>query len=126
MKPSSEIPAAISVPGANGAVGMIESSGRSRLPRRSAGFVQSLVYGLTGLRIEQAGLVAAYGALARYAFDVGGWENSRWTVFHGASGHPGSPHYADQHAVWAGTAMVPMTYGWDALRRTAPWQQELA
>ena len=73
-----------------------------------------------------AGPVAAYGALARYAFDVGAWENSRWTVFHGASGHPGSPHYADQHAVWAGTAMVPMTYGWDALRRTAPWRQELA
>ena len=28
--------------------------------------------------------------------------------------------------VWAGTAMVPMTYGWDALRRTARWRQELA
>ncbi|MFV0334660.1 MAG: penicillin acylase family protein [Tropicimonas sp.] len=75
--------------------------------------------------MASAGPAAAYGALARYAFDVGAWENSRWTVFHGASGHPGSPHYADQHPVWAGTAMVPMTYGWAELRATASWRQML-
>jgi penicillin amidase len=68
---------------------------------------------------------AFYGALSRYAFDVGAWENSRWSVFHGASGHPGSPHYADQHAVWAGNAMVPMTYGWDRLAAEALWTQAL-
>ncbi|PZW51181.1 penicillin amidase [Humitalea rosea] len=69
---------------------------------------------------------ASYGALARYAFDVGDWENSRWSVFHGTSGHPGSPHYADQHPVWAGTAMVPMLYGWEGISAGACWVQELA
>ncbi len=49
--------------------------------------------------VAPAGPRAAYGALARYAFDVGAWGNSRWSVFLGASGHPGSPHYADQHAM---------------------------
>ncbi|WP_206930835.1 penicillin acylase family protein [Roseococcus thiosulfatophilus] len=58
--------------------------------------------------IAPAGPAAAYGALARYAFDVGDWENSRWVVFLGASGHPASPHYADQHADWAACRMRPM------------------
>ena len=62
-----------------------------------------------------AGPVAGYGALARYAFDVGAWENSRWSVFLGASGHPGSPHYADQHAMWAACAMALMRADWAAL-----------
>lgn len=62
-----------------------------------------------------AGPAATYGALARYVFDVGDWENSRWTVFHGASGDPRSPHYADQHADWATCRMRPMTYAWDRL-----------
>ena len=61
--------------------------------------------------IAPAGPRAAYGALARYAFDVGGWENSRWIVFLGTSGHPASPHYADQHADWAACRMRPMHPG---------------
>ncbi len=71
------------------------------------------------------GPAATYGALARYVFDVGDWENSRWTVFHGASGHPGSPHYADQHAEWAAARMVPMTYGWETLAGEAEARQTL-
>ena len=62
-----------------------------------------------------AGPAATYGALARYVFDVGEWENSRWTVFHGASGDPLSPHYADQHADWASCRVQPMTYTWERL-----------
>jgi penicillin amidase len=58
---------------------------------------------------------ATYGALARYVFDVGDWENSRWTVFHGASGDPRSTHYTDQHPNWASCSMQAMTYGWDRL-----------
>ncbi len=58
--------------------------------------------------VAPLGPAAAYGALARYAFDVGEWENSRWVVFLGASGHPASPHYADQHADWAACRMRPM------------------
>lgn len=56
------------------------------------------------------GVAASYGPVARYAFDVGGWDDSRWAVFHGASGHPGSPHYGDQNACWARGEMVPAPY----------------
>jgi penicillin amidase len=58
--------------------------------------------------VAAQGPAAAYGALARYAFDVGDWDNSRWIVFLGASGHPASPHYADQHQDWAACRMRPM------------------
>ena len=68
---------------------------------------------------------ATYGALARYAFDVGAWGNSRWSVFLGASGHPGSPHYADQHAMWAACRMAPMVADWPALEADAEARQTL-
>lgn len=66
--------------------------------------------------IAALGPPAQYGALSRYAFDVGEWENSLWTVFLGASGHPGSPHYSDQHATWAAARMSPMRYGWEGIK----------
>ncbi len=70
-----------------------------------------------------AGPAAIYGALARYVFDVGDWDNSRWVVFHGASGHPGSPHYADQNRAWTACEMVPMRYGWPGIEAHAEtWQ----
>lgn len=75
--------------------------------------------------LAAAGPAAAYGALARYAFDVGDWDNSRWAVFHGVSGQPGSPHFTDQHAEWAACRMVPMLYGWEAVRKAARATQVL-
>lgn len=75
--------------------------------------------------VAPMGSRAIYGALSRYVFDVGDWENSRWSVFLGASGHPGSPHYANQHAAWAGCSMLPMRYGWAALAATAGASQRL-
>lgn len=63
------------------------------------------------------GLSATYGAVGRYVFDVGRWENSTWAVFHGASGHPASPHYADQHPLWASAKMVPMLYDWSVIAK---------
>jgi len=75
--------------------------------------------------VAPAGPRTAYGALSRYAFDVGDWENSLWTVFHGASGHPASPHYADQHKTWASAKMTPMRYGWDGLEAEAQSRQVL-
>jgi penicillin amidase len=62
-----------------------------------------------------SGLTAAYGAVARYVFDVGNWNNCAWIVFHGASGHPASPHHADQHAAWAAAELVPMLYDWSVI-----------
>ena len=38
------------------------------------------------------GFQATSSALSRYVFDVGAWDNCRWIVFHGASGHPASPY----------------------------------
>ncbi|WP_245502116.1 penicillin acylase family protein [Bradyrhizobium betae] len=64
-----------------------------------------------------SGLTAAYGAVARYVFDVGNWDNCSWIVFHGASGHPASPHYADQHAAWAAAKLVPMLYDWSVIAK---------
>jgi len=75
--------------------------------------------------LAAAGPTAAYGALARYVFDVGDWDNSRWAVFHGVSGQPGSPHYTDQHAAWAASEMVPMLYDWKAVRAAATAVQRL-
>jgi penicillin amidase len=64
-------------------------------------------------------LNAAYGAVARYVFDVGNWDNSAWVVFHGASGHPASPHFADQHTLWASVKMVPMLYDWSKIAKAS-------
>ena len=49
-------------------------------------------------------------SVARYVFDLGKWDNSRWIVPLGASGHPGSRHYVDQAPVWAEVQLIPMSY----------------
>ncbi len=54
----------------------------------------------TGCRAE-SGMSAVYGAVARYVFDVGNWDNCSWIVVGGASGDPASPHYLDQHEAWS-------------------------
>ncbi len=76
-------------------------------------------------QVPAAGPAGSYGALCRYVFDVGNWEESRWAVFLGASGHPGSPHYADQNAAWSACAMVPMRYDWDGIAAAASTTQTL-
>ncbi|BBK31593.1 penicillin amidase [Stella humosa] len=78
----------------------------------------------TGL-ICSIGLPAMYGAVARYVFDVGNWDACQWAVFHGASGHPGSPNYADQNAAWTEGRLVPMLYGWDRIQSEAAATMEL-
>ncbi len=72
-----------------------------------------------------SGLEATYGAIARYVYDVGDWNACLWAVFHGASGHPGSPHYADQNPVWSRCEMVPMLYDWKAIAAEAEVTQKL-
>ncbi len=69
--------------------------------------------------VPAAGPAATYGALCRYVFDVGDWENSRWAVFGGASGNPDSPHYADQTAAWSACDMVRMRYDWSGIAAAA-------
>jgi penicillin amidase len=71
------------------------------------------------------GFQATSSALSRYVFDVGAWDNCRWIVFHGASGHPASPFYANQNATWAKGELVPMLYDWDEISRSASSHQVL-
>ncbi|MBV1796662.1 penicillin acylase family protein [Siccirubricoccus sp. G192] len=78
----------------------------------------------TGL-LPASGPAATYGALARYAFDVGHWDASLWSVFHGVSGQPGSPHYADQNPTWSECRMVPMRYDWRVIAAEAALTQTL-
>ena len=64
-------------------------------------------------------------SIARYVFDTADWDNSRWIIPLGASGHPGSPHYGDQTPVWADTKLVPMLYSWDRIAAEATSRQQL-
>jgi penicillin amidase len=72
------------------------------------------------------GFQATSSALSRYVFDVGAWNNCRWIVFHGASGHPASPYYANQNATWAKGELVPMLYDWEAIKSAASSHQTLS
>ena len=72
-----------------------------------------------GCRAE-SGTAAVYGAVARYVFDVGDWDNCGWIVAGGASGDPASPHYADQHHAWSRCELIPMRYNWDTITTAGP------
>jgi penicillin amidase len=75
--------------------------------------------------IARLGTRAISASLSRYVFDVGAWNNCRWIVFHGASGNPGSPYYANQNALWAAGQMVPMLYDWNQITADATSHQQL-
>ncbi|MDE0299864.1 MAG: penicillin acylase family protein [Candidatus Poribacteria bacterium] len=59
----------------------------------------------------------------RYIHDPSDWTKSRWIVPLGASGHPGSPHYADQAEAWANVEYIPQLWDWDEIRRAAESHQ---
>ena len=71
--------------------------------------------------------LATVGSLSvfRYAYDTADWERSLWAVPLGASGHPGSPHYADQSAMWRQARMAPMPYDWGRIAAAAETAQTL-
>jgi penicillin amidase len=91
----------------------------------------SLPAGGDGDTVQAAAFVPAAGfeltltSVARYVFDVGDWERSAWIVPLGASGHPGSPHYADQAADWAAVRLRPMRYDWARIAAEAESHQRL-
>ena len=64
-------------------------------------------------------------SVARYIFDLGDWENSRWITPLGASGHPGSLHYADQSPLWSAVDTIPMVYDWQTIAAQAESHQVL-
>jgi penicillin G amidase len=61
----------------------------------------------------------------RYIHDPSDWRRSRWIVPLGASGHPGSPHFADQAALWADVQTIPQLWDWDDILASAETQQTL-
>ena len=80
---------------------------------QAASFIASAGYGLTSTSV------------ARYVFDLGDWERSAWIVPLGASGHPGSSHYADQVEAWAACRLYPMRYDWKGIQAGAETHQRL-
>ncbi len=68
---------------------------------------------------------SSYGPVARYVFDVGNWDESRWSVFHGASGAPGSPHYSDQNPLWARCELAPAPFTRQAVDACAVSRQRI-
>ena len=64
-------------------------------------------------------------SVARYAYDLADWENCLWAIPLGASGHPASPHYADQSETWRQVQMVPMQYAWQGIIANCQGQQTL-
>ena len=62
----------------------------------------------------------------RYIHDPSDWRNSRWIVPLGASGHPGSPHYADQAPRWADVETIPQRWDWEEIEDAAQTRQLLA
>ena len=64
-------------------------------------------------------------SVTRYCFDLSDWDKSGWTSPLGASGHPGSPHYADQVTAWSEQRLFPMLYSWDRIEADAEARQRL-
>ena len=64
-------------------------------------------------------------SVARYAYDLADWDNSRWVIPLGSSGHPGSPHYHDQSEAWRRVEMVPMHYSWESVVADTKVKQRL-
>ena len=73
----------------------------------------------------EVGLWIQHSSVARYAFDLGAWDNSGWIVPLGSSGHPESPHYSDQADDWAAVRLQPMLYSWDRIEADAETRQLL-
>lgn len=58
-------------------------------------------------------------SVARYVYDTSAWDASLWAIPLGVSGHPGSPHYADQRERWAAVGLFPMRYAWQEVQANA-------
>lgn len=61
----------------------------------------------------------------RYIFDPSDWTRCRWIVPLGASGHPGSPHFADQAQKWADVEYIPQLWDWAQIEAQAETHQRL-
>jgi penicillin amidase len=91
----------------------------------------SVATGGDGDTVQAASISASSGytvgstAVARFVFDLSDWRRSAWAVPLGASGHPGSPHFADQVITWGAVQLDPMLYDWSQITAEAKTQQHL-
>jgi penicillin G amidase len=91
----------------------------------------SVAMGGDGDTVQAATISAGAGysvgstSVARFIFDLSDWQHSAWVVPLGASGHPGSPHYADQADAWAAVQLYPMLYDWSQISAMADMRQRL-
>ena len=61
----------------------------------------------------------------RYIHDPSDWKKSQWIVPLGVSGHPGSPHYADQSKLWADVKTTNQLWDWKDIETGAVTRQIL-
>ena len=80
---------------------------------------------LAGAYGPTEGFTATVMSVNRYVHDPSDWRNSRWIVPLGASGHPGSPHYADQAGLWADVETIPQLWDWNDILAAAGTRQTL-
>jgi penicillin amidase len=73
----------------------------------------------------ELGVWILHSSVARYAFDLGDWDNSGWIVPMGSSGHPDSPHHTDQTEDWAAVRLQPMLYSLERIEADAESRQVL-
>ena len=60
------------------------------------------------------------GSVARWVWDLGDRDRSRWGVPFGASGDPASPHATDQLGTWTAAGTVEVVTDWDLLEEETP------
>jgi penicillin amidase len=65
------------------------------------------------------------GPINRYIHDPSNWSNGRWIVPLGSSGHPASPHFADQQNMWAKVETIPQLWDWSEIAKDAETTQRL-
>ncbi|HIB99367.1 TPA: penicillin acylase family protein [Candidatus Poribacteria bacterium] len=70
--------------------------------------------------------IATGMSVNRYIHDPADWTNSLWIVPLGASGHPGSPHYADQVQMWADVEYIPQLWDWNQIALESESHQQLS
>ena len=73
----------------------------------------------------ETGERAVHGSVARYAFDLGNWDNSGWVVPHGVSGVRNSGHDLDQRGAWLACELLPMAYSTEAVASVTVHEHEI-
>ncbi len=78
---------------------------------------------LAGGYSHAAPFVVATVSVNRYLFDPADWDQCRWITPLGASGHPASPHWADQAQRWADVQYIPQLWDWVQIAAQASCQR---